>query len=103
MLSPEEVKTEVVVKTEFDPELSLDSEMAYAESSAAEESPVKKEPIKPCSIRLLRDRDIDQRLRKKCKKNEAGILSMCILYYVGHCNNRIYWPRDLISQYVCAF
>lgn len=43
------------------------------------ESP-SKEPIKPCSIKLFRDRDIDQRLRKKCKKNnEAGIQALSVL------------------------
>jgi hypothetical protein len=50
--------------------LSSDSEMVCVDNVGVLD---KKEPIKPCSIRLLRDRDIDQRLRKKCKKNEAGI------------------------------
>lgn len=49
--------------------LSSDSEMVCVDNA---DDSVKKEPIKPCTIRLLRDRDIDQRLRKKCKKNEAG-------------------------------
>lgn len=61
--------------------MGFDSEMVYVEN-AEDSSPVKKEPIKPCSIRLMRDRDIDQRLRKKCKKNEAGIFEHFIIAIV---------------------
>ncbi|XP_014213289.1 protein polybromo-1 isoform X3 [Copidosoma floridanum] len=35
---------------------------------------VKKEPLKACSIRITRDRDIDQRIRKKCKKSEDAMI-----------------------------
>lgn len=29
--------------------------------------------VRPCFIRLLRDKDVDQRTRKKYKKNEAEV------------------------------
>lgn len=55
---------------------SSDAEMVCVDEV---ESPTQKEPIKPCTIRLMRDRDIDQRSRKKCKKNEAGIHAFAYL------------------------
>lgn len=32
--------------------------------------------VRPCFIRLMRDKDVDQRLSKKCKKNEAEVISI---------------------------
>ena len=49
---------------------SADTEMVEVKSTQVLPS-LKKDPIKPCTIRILRDREIDQRIRKKYKKNEA--------------------------------
>ena len=29
--------------------------------------------VRPCFIRLMRDKEVDQRLSKKCKKNETEV------------------------------
>lgn len=35
--------------------------------------------VRPCFIRLLRDHEVDQRLSKKCKKNETEVNKYFIL------------------------
>lgn len=39
-------------------------------NNAHNQKPLK---VRPCFIRLLRDKDVDQRTRKKYKKNEAEV------------------------------
>lgn len=38
--------------------------------------------VRPCFIRLMRDKEVDQRLSKKCKKNETEVnnISFRILF-----------------------